>query len=104
MAGARGRVERLRRAPTPTPAPVLSREEPADRGLRAIILDRAGRIDRAKHEEHVGLVEQREGELPPEVAWSCVGRIAPALDVIGEEELDSSAQRALHLARARALW
>src|SRR5437763_1253975 len=83
-----------------------SSRTPAARAARARVASSRGVAARGSHcpSSIVGLVEQGEGELPPEVAWSCVGRIAPALDVIGEEELDSSAQRALHLARARALW
>src|SRR5438477_2814173 len=79
---ARGHSRRIGRAPTPTSPRVLSREEPADRRLRAVVVDRAGRVDSAEHEEDIGLIEERERELPPEIARRGVRRIAAALDAV----------------------
>src|SRR5438445_618975 len=80
-----------------------SRGGAASGGLGARAADRAGGVQRAKHEEHVGLVEERERELTPEVARLRVGRIVPALDAVGEEELDPAPEDALDLACARGL-
>src|SRR2546423_3446567 len=87
-----------------TPAPPAARARgAASRGLCAVVLDRAGGIDRAQNEENVRLIEERERELAPEIAGSRVRRIAPALDLVREQELHAAAERPLHLTRTRAL-
>src|SRR5207249_9083914 len=79
---------------------VLAGEEANGRGLGAIGGDCAGNVQRAEHGEDGGLVEERERELTPEVARLRVGRIVPALDAVGEEELDPAPEGALDLACA----
>src|SRR5207249_8912888 len=100
---ARGHAVRVRRTTRPPATRILAREQPRDRGLCARVVDLAGRVDRAQHEQHVRLVEERERELAPEVARLARRRIAAALELVREQELDAAAQRALDIARARWL-
>src|SRR5437879_7555381 len=46
------------------------------------------------HEQDIGLIEEREGELPPEIARRGVGRIASSLHFERQEEFDAASQRA----------
>src|SRR5438105_10080860 len=92
---------RVRRACSPAAASILARQQPGDRGLRAIVAERARRVERPKDEEHVGLIEERERQLPPEIARAERPWIPASLHAIGKEELDPPAQRALDLAGAR---
>src|SRR5437879_5345900 len=55
------------------------------------------------HEQDIGLIEEREGELPPEIARRGVGRIASSLHFERQQEFDAASQRALYLASACAL-
>src|SRR5438445_792135 len=83
------------RAPGPPAARVLSRQQPRDRNLRARIVDRTGRVERAQHEEDVRLVKERERELAPEIARLGVGRVRAARHPVGQQELDAAPERAL---------
>src|SRR6185503_5057551 len=93
----------VRRTAGPPSVRVLTRQKPGDRDLRARIVDRASRVDRAKHEQDVRLVEERERDLAPQIARLGAGRICAAGHSVREEELDAAAKRAFYLARAACL-
>src|SRR5437867_416714 len=76
---------------------------PRDRDLRARIVDRASRVDRAQDEQDVRLVEERERYLAPQVARLGSRRIRAARHPVRQEELDPAAQRSLDLAGSSVL-
>src|SRR5438270_4804576 len=100
---ARGHPIGVRCSSRPATARILSREQPRDRGLRARIVDLARGIDRPQHEEDIGLVEERERQLAPQVARLARRRVTAELELVGEQELDAPPQRPLDITRARRL-
>src|SRR5437867_10224371 len=99
----RCRAVDVRRTTGPAPVGVLARQEPRDRDLRARIVDRAGSVDRAQHEQDVRLVEEWERDLAPQIARLGPGGVGTARHAVREEELDTAAQRSLDLAGPRVL-